>query len=208
MSQRPRGDYLVNPSNFSARALKGLKLATTLEEPVTLPIGNMTQFYLRHPSAAKYQCLALYAGIGVDVEAGRRAGFMCKFGAESNPERARKFYTNTGVVAATSNENLLRDGVPDVPVWTFGFECTSVSPAGLGEGRDHDSWPAVCIVIESLAKYRPLSFRIENVKGLLTNSNGDMMAELLDKLRRAGYLCIYGVANPKDFGVAVDRPRL
>ena len=42
-----------------------------------------------------YQCLALYAGIGVDVEAGRRAGFMCKFGAESNPERARKFYTNT-----------------------------------------------------------------------------------------------------------------
>jgi hypothetical protein len=122
--------------------LKGLKLATTLDEPDTLPIGNMSQFYLRHPSAVKYQRLALHAGIGVDVEAGRRAGFMCKFGAESNPERAREFYTNTGVEAASSNEGLLRDGFPNVPVWTFGFDCTGVSPAGHREGRDHISWPA------------------------------------------------------------------
>ena len=84
--QRPRGGYLVDPSNFSAHTLKGLKLATTctLEDPDTLPIGNMSQLYLRHPSAVKYQRLALYAGIGVDVEAGRRAGFMCKCGAESS----------------------------------------------------------------------------------------------------------------------------
>ena len=115
--------------------LKGLKLATTLDEPETLPIGNMSQFYLRHPSAVKYQRLALHAGIGVDVEAGRRAGFMCKIGAESNPERSREFYTNTGVEAASSNEGLLRDGF-----WTFGFDCTGVSPAGYSEPRTSKSF--------------------------------------------------------------------
>ena len=63
----------------------------------------MCQFYLRYPSAVKYQCLALYTGIGVDVKAGRRAGLKCKFGAESNLERAKKSAVNTGVEAADSN---------------------------------------------------------------------------------------------------------
>ena len=52
-------------------------------------------------------------------------------------------------------------------------------------------------MIERLAKHRP--FRIEDVKELLTNSNGDMMKDLLDRLWRTGYPCIYRVANPTDF---------
>ena len=205
---RPEGDYLVDKSKFPTKTLKGLKLASKLGELETLPEGHLNQYYIRHPGAPKYQCVAPFAGVGVDIEAGRRAGFQCKFAAENNSERREKFYHNTGVAPAASNEELFEQGFPWLPVWSFGFECTFVAQCGPRLGVEHPGWSRFCKTVEQLATRRPLSIRIENVPNLLSHDGGKVMEDVLERLKAAGYFCVHGVSNPCDFGEAVDRPRL
>jgi site-specific DNA-cytosine methylase len=205
---RRDGDYVLNPDNFVSGFLKGVTPATTLGENVYSPEGHWSPHFLRHPGAPHYPTACLFAGVGVDAMAGLGAGQIPKFAAEVDPTRRHKFYKNTGVTAAVSNEHLTDGRLARVPVWSFGFECNGVARPGRRLGREDKSWQSFLNVVEALDRYRPLSIRIENVPGLLTHDNGEMVRDVLRRLRDVGYTCIYGSANPKDFGVAVDRERV
>lgn len=61
--------------------------------------------------------------------------------------------------------------------------------------------------IKIVEKIQPEVFVIENVKRLLTSSNGWFKEELLAYIERLGYKCDYGVLNAVDFGVPQSRER-
>lgn len=61
--------------------------------------------------------------------------------------------------------------------------------------------------LKIVEKIQPEVFVIENVKRLLTSSNGWFKEELLAYIERLGYKCDYGVLNAVDFGVPQSRER-
>jgi len=198
---------VLNPDNFVPRFLKGVTPATTLGEKVYSPERHWSPHFLRHLGAPHYPTACVFAGVGVDAMAGLGAGQITKFATEVDPTRRHKFYKNTGVTAAVSNDHLTDGRLARVPVWSFGFECNGVARSGRRLGREDRSWQSFLNVVEALGRYLPLSIRIENVPGLLTHDNGEMVRDVLRRLSDVGYTCIYGSANPKNFGVAVDRER-
>lgn len=61
--------------------------------------------------------------------------------------------------------------------------------------------------LKLVEKIQPEVFVIENVKRLLTSSNGWFKEELLSYIERLGYKCDYGVLNALDFGIPQSRER-
>lgn len=59
-------------------------------------------------------------------------------------------------------------------------------------------------IVEELA---PDVFIIENVKQILTSSNGFFKEEIINYIRKLGYFVEYGVLNAKNFGVPQSRER-
>jgi site-specific DNA-cytosine methylase len=93
-------------------------------------------------------------------------------------------------------------------VWTGGFPCTGFARPGERVGRSDAGWGEFVDVLEEAKRRRPLALLFENVPGLLTAEKGEVWIELQARVSDAGYDMIHGVADAKDFGFAVCRPRL
>ena len=141
--------------------------------------------------------------------AAARAGSVPVFAAEISKEDAELYAENLGVTPHSSNQALFEDlaGMKGLVTQIhMGFECTSVAANGSQEGLGHSSWRDFDRAVEGIKELDPLTVMWENVPGLLESK------ECWDKVTSAfeglGYSMIHGVADPKDFGVGVSRPRL
>ena len=97
--------------------------------------------------------------------------------------------------------------IPDSDIILGGFPCQGFSLSGprkIDDSRNVLYKHYVKIVKEK----QPLAFVGENVKGLLTMGNGEVIEAIIDEFSSCGYNVFYQLLNAKNFGVPQDRERV
>lgn len=133
----------------------------------------------------------------------------CVFSSE-NEENARRIYRNRfGVMPHGDITKIHARDIPDHDVLTGGFPCQSFSIAGKQRGIE-DARGTMFFEIARIAKEKqPYVLFLENVPGLLSNSNGETFQTFLSILDEIGYDVEWCCLNTKTFGgLPQNRERL
>lgn len=97
--------------------------------------------------------------------------------------------------------------IPDSDIILGGFPCQGFSLSG--PRKIDDSRNALYKhYVKIVAEKQPLAFVGENVKGLLTMGNGEIIEAIIDEFSACGYEVFYRLLNAKNFGVPQDRERV
>lgn len=97
--------------------------------------------------------------------------------------------------------------IPDSDIILGGFPCQGFSLSG--PRKIDDSRNALYKhYVKIVAEKQPLAFVGENVKGLLTMGNGEIIKAIIDEFSTCGYDVFYQLLNAKNFGVPQDRERV
>lgn len=101
---------------------------------------------------------------------------------------------------------------PRADIWCFGFPCQDISVAGRRSGlagaRSGLFYTIIAQIKSKKKEDKPKILFIENVKNLLSVSDGWDFADVLSELDEAGYDVEWQVLNSKHFGVPQNRERI
>lgn len=160
-------------------------------------------------SGNKLTFIDLFAGIG-----GIRTGFedeytKCVFSSEWDKYAAQTYEANYGEKPHGDITKINENDIPDHDVLLAGFPCQPFSNIGKREGFAHETQGTLFFdVLRILKKKQPKMFLLENVKGLLTNDNGNTFRVVLDSLKSLGYSVFYEVMDAQNFGLPQRRERI
>lgn len=151
----------------------------------------------------------LFAGIG-----GIRKGFedeftKCVFSSEWDKYAVKTYEANYGEKPHGDITKINEKDIPDHDVLLAGFPCQPFSHIGKREGFAHETQGTLFFdVLRILKEKEPKMFLLENVKGLLTNDNGETFRIILENLKSLGYSVFYEVLDAQDFGLPQRRERV
>jgi len=151
----------------------------------------------------------LFAGIG-----GIRKGFedeftKCVFSSEWDKYAVKTYEANYGEKPHGDITKINEKDIPDHDVLLAGFPCQPFSHIGKREGFAHETQGTLFFdVLRILKEKEPKMFLLENVKGLLTNDNGETFRIILENLKSLGYSVFYEVMDAQDFGLPQRRERV
>ena len=100
------------------------------------------------------------------------------------------------------------DELPDFDLLVGGFPCQSFSIAGKRKGLSDSRGTLFFEIVRICADKRPGYILLENVKGLLSHSDGKTFQSIIGILSDIGYLLQWQVLNSKFFGVPQNRERV
>jgi DNA (cytosine-5)-methyltransferase 1 len=95
-----------------------------------------------------------------------------------------------------------------VDILVVGSPCQAFSIAGLRNGTNDERGQLIYQYIRIVDEVKAPVIVYENVKGMLSISNGNTIKEFVQALRDIGYYCHYEVVNTKDYGVPQNRERI
>ena len=100
--------------------------------------------------------------------------------------------------------------IPDCDIVVGGFPCQGFSVANWGRRTDDPRNQLFREMVRVISDKRPRYFIGENVRGLISMSNGDALAEILKAFAAAGsgYNVRHCLVNAADYGVPQTRVRL
>ncbi len=97
--------------------------------------------------------------------------------------------------------------IPDSDIILGGFPCQGFSLSG--PRKIDDSRNSLYKYYVNIVKNkRPKAFIGENVKGLLTMGNGEIIDAIINEFSECGYNVFYKLLNAKNYGVPQDRERV
>lgn len=151
----------------------------------------------------------LFAGIG-----GIRKGFedsktKCVFSSEWDKYAAKTYEANYGEKPHGDITQIHEDDIPDHDVLLAGFPCQPFSNIGKREGFLHETQGTLFFdVLRIINKKQPKMFLLENVKGLLTNDNGNTFRTIIESLETLNYSVFHDVLDAQNFGLPQRRERV
>lgn len=165
----------------------------------------------------KLKVIELFAGIGAQREALKRAGIEYEVVAISEIDKyALKAYELLHGATPNLGDISKIDKLPTADMWTYSFPCQSISLAGKLEGFEKGSnthssllWEVQRLLATAnddgeLPKY----LIMENVKNLISKKFMPLFQVWLDYLSSLGYKNFYQVMNAKNYGVPQNRERV
>jgi DNA (cytosine-5)-methyltransferase 1 len=162
----------------------------------------------------KYTSLDLFAGAGGLTEGITNAGFTSLLAIEKDNDASKTFaYNHPDVPIITANistisNSTIRDIVGnDLTMVTGGPPCQGFSMAGKRLSADprNQLFKEFVRIVDAT---QPKVFLFENVPGLVSMSNGEILKAIISEFQSIGYNCIYKILNSADFGVPQIRNRL
>ena len=117
-------------------------------------------------------------------------------------EQNFKDHKNYGNITDIDANNL-----PDFDIVTGGFPCQDVSIAGLrdlSKGRTKSIFKLLDIIKIKKPKY----VLLENVEGILSMLDGELIKEIIRFLKKCGYAVSYKLLYSKNHGTPQNRPRV
>jgi len=152
----------------------------------------------------------MFSGIGVFRYGLEKSGWRTVW-ANDNDKYACKIYRKhfgDNELIEEDIKNIDAHSIPEHKLLTGGFPCQGLSFAGKRKGFE-DSRTALFWDIARVAEAkRPELLLLENVKGLLSNGEGETFAIILQTLDDLGYDVEWQVLNSKYFGVPQNRERI
>ncbi len=156
----------------------------------------------------EFTAVSLFCGAGgLDLgfdKAGFRTVWANDFDADAC--KTHQNWSNAEIVCGDISKVDV-ETIPDSDVILGGFPCQGFSLSGprkIDDSRNVLYKHYVRIV----AAKQPKIFVGENVKGLLTMGNGQIIDAIIDEFSSCGYNVFYKLVNAKDFGVPQDRERV
>ena len=107
--------------------------------------------------------------------------------------------------------------IPDHDILLAGFPCQPFSKAGIPKRNDlnrphgfddKDQGDLFFNIYDILKKKKPKAFILENVQTLKTYQNGEILNQILEKLRKIYFVPEPQVLDAQDFGLAQRRKRI
>ncbi len=171
--------------------------------------------------AGRYSIVDLFAGVGGLSMGFDDNGFVTVMANDFDEDAANTFKLNHPHVAfidgdvANINEQLINQtiGKVQIDVMMGGIPCQSFSMAGrrIRKGIDHSDDPRHFLYKEYfrlLDIMKPKIAIIENVKGILSSHDGEIMKEILISFENRGYKADYKLLDTSDYGVPQARQRV
>lgn len=157
------------------------------------------------------RCVDLFGGIG-----GFRLGleqssdqFQFVWYCDNTPAVVQIYNNHFGEkYEATDITRMDTQNIPDHDLLCAGFPCPSFSSAGYGKGFDDPRGELFFEIIRVLRAKQPQTIFLENVRGILSNDEGQTFNTVLTELGELGYLLEWQMLNSKDFGVPQHRERI
>jgi len=171
----------------------------------------------KKPKSGKLNVLDLFCGAGgfsYGFESDARFQVTC--GVDLLEDRVRTFHLNHPFATAIAGdlrdyplESLRAEALsPDIIIG--GPPCQGFSSLrpfrNLTEGDKRNSLPEQYLL--AVGQLRPRWFVFENVVGLLSHKSGNVLPDLIEKLRGLGYAVDWRVINCAMFGVPQNRERV
>ena len=156
----------------------------------------------------EFTAVSLFCGAGGLDLGFDRAGFKTIWANDFDADacKTHQNWSNTEVVCGDISK-LDMSMIPLSDVILGGFPCQGFSLSGprkIDDSRNVLYKHYVRLVKQN----RPLAFVGENVKGLLTMGNGQIIEAILADFSQCGYDVFYKLVNAKNFGVPQDRERV
>ena len=176
----------------------------------------------------KITSIDLFAGVGgmrISLsKALKKIGLMddCKLYSEINSYSQQTYEENfppTKLIKDIKSvkEKDIESTIPDHDILLAGFPCQPFSRAGISNRKflkrshgfeDKDQGDLFFNILSILKVKKPKAFILENVQNLKTYQNGEVLEEMLKKLRKHYYVPEPEVLNAQDFGLAQRRKRI
>lgn len=155
-----------------------------------------------------FSVASLFAGAGGMDFGFERAGFKTIWANDIDKDscRTHQTWSDAKVIAGDIAKIDLKD-VPSVDIILGGFPCQGFSLAGprkIDDARNSLYRHFVRLVKEK----QPLAFVAENVKGILTLGDGEIIKAIKKDFSQKGYNVRYQLLNAADHGVPQDRWRV
>ncbi len=171
----------------------------------------------------------LFAGIGGFRLAMQANGGECVFSSEWDKDAKQTYYENYGEVPfGDITKDEVKAFIPEhFDVLCAGFPCQPFSNAGLKKGIEDTRGTLFYHIAEILKTRKPKVVLLENVRGLISNDNGNTFRTIIKTITSMGYKCNIPentidrgnisllkseasklVLSAKDYGIPQNRPRI
>ncbi len=153
----------------------------------------------------------LFSGIGGFRVALESLGHECVFSNDIDPYTSAIYrkHWNDGTHLEGDIRSVRTADVPDFDILCSGNPCQDFSVAGKRQGIEGTRGSLFYEVARFLSEKRPRYFLLENVRGLLSNDEGQDFQAVLGVLADIGYTDFqWSVLNSKNFGVPQNRERV
>lgn len=159
-------------------------------------------------SKKEFKAVSLFCGAGGLDIGFERAGFHTVWANDFNSDACKTYerWSDAKVVYGDIGKIDVSD-IPDADVLLGGFPCQGFSLAGPRKLDDSRNVLYKHYVRVVKAK-QPLMFTGENVKGLLTMGNGQIIDAVIQSFSDCGYDVYYTLVNAKNYEVPEDRERV
>jgi DNA (cytosine-5)-methyltransferase 1 len=147
-----------------------------------------------------------FAGVGCFSAAGHAAGFETIAALEINQAAADCYARHFPGVQNLGDINAASP--PTADLWTGGFPCQDLSPAGSRAGLDGKRSGLIWRFLDLAAALRPRWILLENSTGLLTVARGRNAWRLFAALDDIGYMGAWRVMDSRYFGIPQGRRRV
>ena len=134
--------------------------------------------------------------------------FSCIYSNEWDKYAAQVYGRHYGSIDQTDIRNVSGSEIPEHGLLTAGFPCQDFSLAGKGAGLEGARGTLFFEIARILSDKKPGHFLLENVKGLLSNQDGQTFIRILGVFSDLGYRVEWMVFNSKYFGVPQNRERI
>lgn len=149
----------------------------------------------------KYKVGSLFAGVGGICQGFKNSNCEVIWANELDNNACITYQANhveTKLLKGDINEIDLKQ-FDKVDIVTAGFPCQPFSSAGLKKGFDDERGQVFYRVIDILNHIKPKAFLLENVKNLVTHSNGDSFAKVRNAILKSGYSFIPFVLKSDEY---------
>ena len=167
--------------------------------------------------AKEFRILDLFCGAGgLSWGLHKNINFKTMVSLDFDPNAAYTFKKNmpeTEVIVGDITESIIKDKIialgkeKKVNMIAGGPPCQGYSMKGKKLGLADPRNFLFREYLNIVERLQPEVFVIENVKGLLTSSNGWFRDEIIQSITNLGYCVEYGILNAADFGVPQSRER-
>lgn len=157
---------------------------------------------------SKFTFIDLFSGIGGFHKGCAMAGGECVMACDINKIANMSYYENYGIMPKGDIYEISNSHIPDFDLLCAGFPCQAFSQVGQRGGLDDDRGILIFEILRILKGKQPKAFILENVKGLLSISKGEVHRMILDELDNAGYCVSSKILEAKDYGTPQLRKRL
>ena len=157
--------------------------------------------------------ISLFAGAGGMDIGFIQAGFEIIWANDFNSDAVETYKKNIGdhitLGDITKIESESIPGNPgEIDVVIGGFPCQGFSIANKNRSMEDSRNFLYLEMLRIIKDKRPKYFLAENVKGLLSMQNGNVIKMIIDDFRSIGYEVDYKVLNAADFGIPQARERI